>query len=330
MAARNGVHDDNLVVPISHTRTPRFRWPHGRDVHCGFRHHRHPAAKAEPLRASGSGIPASFWSGLDRDVDAVVKAPREKLADARRSGRCRHGWTVRTDGKVSFVVALHEPIGGYPRLTPGVRHRGHHIGRHRRQDRQPRRPGRVRRHQPRTPLARPIRMRSRCSAGVAEDLRGVFPRPTNLDAILFPTTIAAAPVIDIEKGSGQMSIDGGKPVPTFDTMIRTPSRQQRRYPGLSLFAGMTPGGLPVGLENRWSGRQRYEAARVGLSIEGTWARRRRRRGKSQPVIPRLDSQQRRPASVGSPGGIGIDQLRQPLRSNGAHLPSGCARRSATA
>ena len=46
-----------------------------------------------------------------------------------------------------------------------------------------------------------------------------------------------------------MSINGDKPVPTFDTMIRnTDPGSNAGIPGLSLFAGMTPGGLPVGLE----------------------------------------------------------------------------------
>ena len=46
-----------------------------------------------------------------------------------------------------------------------------------------------------------------------------------------------------------MSINGGAPVPTFDTMIRnTDPGSNAGIPGLSLFAGMTPGGLPVGLE----------------------------------------------------------------------------------
>ena len=41
----------------------------------------------------------------------------------------------------------------------------------------------------------------------------------------------------------------GAPVPTFDTMIRnTDPGSNAGIPGLSLFAGMTPGGLPVGLE----------------------------------------------------------------------------------
>jgi len=94
-------------------------------------------------------------------------------------------------------------------------------------------------------------------------------RDHNLDAILFPTTIAAAPVIDIEKGSGQMSIDGGKPVPTFDTMIRnTDPGSNAGIPGLSLFAGMTPGGLPVGLEIDGPVGSDAKLLGLGLSIEG--------------------------------------------------------------
>jgi mandelamide amidase len=67
--------------------------------------------------------------------------------------------------------------------------------------------------------------------------------------MLFPTTIAPAPPIDTAKGSGEMTINGGKPVPTFDTMIRnTDPGSNAGIPGLSLFAGMTASGLPVGLE----------------------------------------------------------------------------------
>ena len=89
-------------------------------------------------------------------------------------------------------------------------------------------------------------------------------RDNNLDGILFPTTIAPAPVIDAEKGSGEMSINGDEPVPTFDTMIRnTDPGSNAGIPGLSLFAGMTPGGLPVGTGDRRSRRQRRKAARAG-------------------------------------------------------------------
>ena len=88
-------------------------------------------------------------------------------------------------------------------------------------------------------------------------------RDNNLDGILFPTTIAPAPAIDTEKGSGEMSINGDKPVPTFDTMIRnTDPGSNAGIPGLSFYAGMTPGGLPVGLEIDGPGRQRHKTARA--------------------------------------------------------------------
>ena len=62
-------------------------------------------------------------------------------------------------------------------------------------------------------------------------------RDNNLDAILFPTTIAPAPPIDMEKGSGEMSLNGGALVPTFNTMIRnTDPGSNAGLPGLR-FAG---------------------------------------------------------------------------------------------
>jgi len=46
-----------------------------------------------------------------------------------------------------------------------------------------------------------------------------------------------------------MSLNGDKPVPTFNTLIRnTDPGSNAGIPGLSLFAGMGRGSLPVGLE----------------------------------------------------------------------------------
>jgi mandelamide amidase len=93
-------------------------------------------------------------------------------------------------------------------------------------------------------------------------------RANNLDGILFPTTVAPAPLIDAVKGSGEMSINGGAPVPTFDTMIRnTDPGSNAGIPGLSLFAGMTPGGLPVGLEIDGPVGSDAKLLGLGLSIE---------------------------------------------------------------
>src|SRR3954466_10918528 len=106
-----------MVVPISHTRDTVG--PMGRTVAdvalldsviTGT-----PMATAELLRGKRLGIPAAFWSGLDRDLEAVTKAARTKLAEAG---------VVLVDvdmpglfeqnAKVSFPVALHEPIADIP------------------------------------------------------------------------------------------------------------------------------------------------------------------------------------------------------------------------
>ena len=79
---------------------------------------------------------------------------------------------------------------------------------------------------------------------------------------------APAPLIDEVKGSGEMSINGGPPVPTFDTLIRnTDPGSNAGIPGLSLFAGMTPSGLPVGLEIDGPVGSDTKLLGLGLSIE---------------------------------------------------------------
>ena len=55
--------------------------------------------------------------------------------------------------------------------------------------------------------------------------------------------------IDLAAGSGKVSINGGPLVDTFGTFIRnTDPGSNAGIPGLSLPAGLTAGGLPVGLE----------------------------------------------------------------------------------
>ena len=50
-------------------------------------------------------------------------------------------------------------------------------------------------------------------------------------------------------GSGKVSINGGAPVDTFGSFIRnTDPGSNAGIPGLSLPAGLTASGLPVGLE----------------------------------------------------------------------------------
>jgi indoleacetamide hydrolase len=268
--AQRRYKDMNMVVPISHTRDTVG--PMGRTVAdvalldsviTGT-----PMPTAEPLRSKRLGIPASLWSGLDRDVEAVMKAARAKLADAGVVFvDVDIAGLFEQNAKVSFPVALHEPIGDFPAYLETSQISG-------------------------------ITLADIAAKIASPDVKGAFGaimadafgaayqdaisvqrpalqkmyetyfRDNNVEAMLFPTTVAPAPTIDTVKGSGEMSINGGAPVPVFDTMIRnTDPGSNAGIPGLSLFAGMTPGGLPVGLEIDGPVGSDAKLLGLGLSIE---------------------------------------------------------------
>jgi indoleacetamide hydrolase len=227
-----------------------------------------PIAAAVPLQGKRLGIPAAFWGGLDRDLETVTKAARAKLAgagvilvDVDMPG------LFELNAKVSFPLVLHEPIADIPAYLKATG-------------------------------ITDITLADIVAQIASPDVKGVFGaitadafgaayqealtvhrpalqkmyeayfRDNNLDAILFPTTVAPAPLIDAEKGSGEMSINGGAPAPTLDTMIRnTDPGSNAGLPGLSLYAGMTPGGLPVGLEIDGPVGSDPKLLGLGLSIE---------------------------------------------------------------
>jgi len=249
--AQRRYHDANAVVPISHTRDTVG--PMGRTVAdvalldsviTGT-----PLAPPAALKGKRIGIPTSFWNGLDPELEAVVKTARGKLETAG---------VVFVDGdlpglaelnaKVSFPVALHEPVEDIPAYLKASGIDGVTLediaGKIKSPDVQGAfgailkdafgkdYPDAMKVHRP-----------------ALQKLYADYFKANNLDAMLFPTTPAPAVPIDAEKGSGEMSIGGGKPAPTFFTMIRnTDPGSNAGIPGLSLFAGMTKGGLPVGIE----------------------------------------------------------------------------------
>jgi Asp-tRNA(Asn)/Glu-tRNA(Gln) amidotransferase A subunit family amidase len=269
-AAQRRYHDANMVVPISHTRDTVG--PMGRTVAdvalldsviTGT-----AMVSAEPLRGKRLGIPATFWSGLDRELEAVAKAACAKLADA---GIVLVDADItglfELNDKVSFPVALHEPIADIPAYLKASGIEG-------------------------------ITLADIAAAIASPDVQGAFGaitadvfgaaypdaisvqrpalqklyeayfRDNNLDGMLFPTTIAPAPLIDTEKGSAEMSINDGQPAPTFETMIRnTDPGSNAGIPGLSLFAGMTSSGLPVGLEIDGPVGSDAKLLGLGLAIE---------------------------------------------------------------
>ncbi|KJC45861.1 indole acetimide hydrolase [Bradyrhizobium sp. LTSP885] len=268
--AERRYHDDNQVVPISHTRDTVG--PMGRTVAdvalldsviTGT-----SLTSAIPLRGIRLGIPAVFWRGLDRDVEAVCRVACARLSEA---GAVLVDVDMPSlfeqNEKVSFVVALHEPIADIPAYLAASGLTGITLA----------------------DIAAKVASPDVVGAfgaitadafGAAYDdairvqrpalqaTYAAYLRDNGLDAILFPTTIASAPVIDATNGSGDMSVNGGEPAQTFGTMIRnTDPASNAGLPGLSLYAGMTPDGLPVGLEIDGPVGSDAKLLGLGLSIE---------------------------------------------------------------
>ena len=98
-------------------------------------------------------------------------------------------------------------------------------------------------------------------------------REHKVDAIIFPTTILPAVPIDAVNGSGTVSINGSAPVDAFATYIQnTDPGSNAGIPGLSIPAGMTRDGLPVGIEIDGPLGSDPLLLRIGLSIEAVLGR----------------------------------------------------------
>jgi mandelamide amidase len=93
--------------------------------------------------------------------------------------------------------------------------------------------------------------------------------------VLFPTTLLAAPKIDAVKGSHTLSYTVGgveqKDKDTFGTCIRnTDPCTNAGLPSLSIPAGMTAGGLPVGMEIDGPLGSDSNLLAIGMAIEAVW------------------------------------------------------------
>lgn len=241
----------NAVVPISHTRDTVGAM--GRTVADAALLDAVITGRALPaalgLQGLRIGVPASFWAGLDTQVSAVMAAARAKLAAAGVVfvGVDTVGLMALND-QVSFQIALHEPIADIPAYLAATGVSGITVADIAAQ------------------VASPD-VKGAFGAILVDAFGAAYPDAINihrpamqtlyaayfsdnaLDAMMFPTTILPATVIDAVNGSSTVSINGGPPVDTFGTYIRnTDPGSNAGIPGLSLFAGMTAGGLPVGLE----------------------------------------------------------------------------------
>lgn len=249
--AERRYHDPNAVVPISHTRDtvgPMARTVadiallDGVITGAGAL----PAIALPGLRI---GLPAPLWEGLERQVEDVARAALKKLEAAgvvfvpvamseldalngmvggplaiHEARDDVLAWLVANDAPVQTVaeLAVHIASPDVRAIYDGVL--GDVLGEH---------------YDAALNVWRP-RLQQYIAATFAGE---------RLDALLFPTTRLAAVPIDDLNGSSTVSIDGSAPLDTMDAFLRnTDPASTSGIPGLSLPAGMTAGGLPVGLE----------------------------------------------------------------------------------
>jgi mandelamide amidase len=96
-----------------------------------------------------------------------------------------------------------------------------------------------------------------------------------VECVLFPTTLLAAPMIDAANGSKNLSYTSGgveqKDKDTFGTCIRnTDPCTNAGIPSLSIPAGLTAGGLPVGMQIDGPLGSDTNLLAIGMAIEAVW------------------------------------------------------------
>jgi len=92
----------------------------------------------------------------------------------------------------------------------------------------------------------------------------------DVDAVIFPTTPLPARMIE---GSIKTVVLNGKAVPTFPTYIQnTDPGSDAGIPGLTLPVGVTPEGLPVGMELDGPAGSDRRLLAIGLSLEKVFGR----------------------------------------------------------
>jgi mandelamide amidase len=233
-----------------------------------------PTAKA--LKGLKIGIPAAFWADLDDGVKTVALAAKQKLADAGVVfvDADLAGIMAENDA-ISFQIALTEPVTAIPAYL--------------------------------TANNAPVSTVAEVIAGLASpDVKGAFAvfgaynaaypdvmatkRPAlqqrykdyfadkGVECVLFPTTLLAAPKIDAVTGSSSgklpYTVDGvAKQTArnTFGTCIfHTDPCTNAGLPSLSIPAGMTAGGLPVGMEIDGPLGSDSNLLAIGMAIEAVW------------------------------------------------------------
>lgn len=249
--AERRYHDPDAVVPISHTRDtvgPMARTTADLALLDGVITGDAPLPTVA-LNGLRIGLPAPLWEGLERQVEDVARAALKRLEAA---------------GVIFVPVAMHdlEDLNGMVGGPIAIREARDDV------------------HAWLVANRAPVRTVAELAARIASpDVRAIYDevlagafdsryeaalnhwRPLlqayfaatfadeRLDALLFPTTRLAAVPIDDINGSSTVTIDGSLPIDTMDAFLRnTDPASNSGIPGLSLPAGISAQGLPVGLE----------------------------------------------------------------------------------
>ncbi|MBW8832724.1 MAG: indoleacetamide hydrolase [Burkholderiales bacterium] len=220
------------------------------------------------LKGLRLGVPGSFWRNQDKEVASVMEAAKRKLSDAGVVFvDVDMPEVIALNDKVSFPVAMHEPLTSIPEY---LKANG----------------------------AKDITLNKIADNIASPDVRGAFTaikeesfgklypdainvyRPqlrkayddyfsnNNVDAVFFPTTPLPAVPIDFVKGSSTVSFNGGPQVDEFGIFTQnTDPGSNAGIPGLSLPAGMTSGGLPVGMEIDGAVGTDAKLLSIGMAME---------------------------------------------------------------
>jgi mandelamide amidase len=237
-----------------------------------------PTAKS--LTGLKIGIPAAFWAGLDDSVKPVADAAKQKLAAAGvvfvEASTADLAGIMALNDSMSFPIALHEPVAAIPAyLTTN----GASI---------------TTVAQVQAGLASPdvvgafgaiagdVYAAAYAAAMVAttggraqlQKLYADYFAAAKVECVLFPTTLLAAPKIDTANGSGNISYAVGGVAttgPTFGTCIRnTDPCTNAGIPSVSIPAGLTAGGLPVGMQIDGPLSSDANLLSIGMGIEAVW------------------------------------------------------------
>ena len=205
-----------------------------------------PSPDRAPVDLSGLrlGVPSPFWTGLDPDVETVCRAALDRLAQA--------GVTL-VDVDIREVAELADTIGLPLCLYEFPRDLAAYLARE---------PDDITVEQVCAAVESPdvIGIVQACLGGPVTDaayadlleaqtrlqeLYAALLTDADVSALVFPTTpLPAAPI-----GDDETTTLAGEQVPTFATFIRhTNLAGVAGHPGISLPAGHTPEGLPIGIE----------------------------------------------------------------------------------